>query len=460
MGPEMLTQTGFNELIHQDGFLESFRYFTIDECHLVIEWSFRESYTRIAHLRNRFPAGKIVWLALSATISRLNHPKFVMELGFSEDRRRCTTLRLPVDRQSLTYVTRFCKHSKSSCLDFSTLIPLSATKPSGLEPTVIFTQRIDFGNRLITYLTNLLPKTIEGVDRRTCILPYNSMMSQEHRLAAVKALRSGRARFLVCSDSGAFGIDISQLKRVVAIITDSDETFETLCQKHGRVRILGIVITYFPKWADETRMAKTDVKVRKRAPPVMIEYANSTAADCPRAVNCRHWGESLQMPSDVPCCNKHCPELDSVHYRELEVRAEQQKVVKPRMPSMRTDGLHRSVGKDLRPAVHQLLRQWRSTAWLSCESRTPLCPPNRLISDRLLTHLCKRLHVCTTMERFRAMLIMWDRLDEFGEPLFEFCQKLLVSTDKLFVAPKPRQKRKREAEVEVEEEAGEEKEGD
>ncbi|KAG8690299.1 hypothetical protein FRC09_012045 [Ceratobasidium sp. 395] len=70
------------------------------------------------------------------------------------------------------------------------------------------------------------------------------------------------------------------------------------------------------------------------------------------------------------------------------------------------------------------------------------------------------LSLAGSTERFRAMLIMWDRLDEFGEPLFEFCQKLLVSTDKLFVAPKPRQKRKREAEVEVEEEAGEEKEGD
>ncbi|KAG8684692.1 ATP-dependent DNA helicase sgs1 [Ceratobasidium sp. 394] len=449
LGPEMLTETAFNDLIHEDGFLEHLRYFTIDECHLTNEWkSFRSSYARIVHLRNRFPAGLVVWLAMSATISSRDQPRFIKELGFSQDRRRCTIKRLPVDRLTLTYAPRILENSASSFLDLSTLIPLSATKPGDIPTTIVFAQRIDFGNRLMTYLTNILPKTIKGVARRRLILPYNSMMSMDFCLDAVESLRSGsQTRMLICTDTGAFGIDIAEVEQVVVITTDPGETFETLCQKSGRVRVKGLAIAYLPRWANEKRMGKEDVRMRKKAQPVMVEYANATRNNCPRAVNCRYWGEPMRTPTEVPCCNKHCPEVDERHYKEMAERKKQQKLVRSRKTVVRSDGTHKPLGKALQPAVHQILRQWRSTTWVLWPSRTPMCPPNRLISDELLWQLCKRLHACTTMDRFRLVLATWERLDEFGTSLYEFCQRLLVSTDQLYSPPNNQRKRKVEVQV-------------
>ncbi|KAG9074586.1 hypothetical protein FS749_013828 [Ceratobasidium sp. UAMH 11750] len=450
LGPEMLIETSFNDLIHEDGFLKHLCYFTINECHLTREWEgFRSAYARIAHLWNRFPPGIAVWLAMSATVAKRDQAKFTAGLGFSKNRQKCTVLRLPVDRCLLTYAPRIRQHTSNKMLDLATLIPLSATSASDIPITVVFAQRIELGNRLMTFLTNILPKTIQGVARRRLILPYNSMMSAQFRLDAVEALRSGvQTRMLICTDSGAFGIDIAEVQQVVVVVTDPEETFETLCQKHGRIRSRGVAITYFPGWASLQKMGKDDVRMRAKTQPAMIEYANATASDCPRAVNCRYWGEALRAPMDVPCCNRHDPGIDKRHYEELAAREQEHKKGTRRQKNIRSDGTHRPLSKNLRSAAHQLLRQWRSTTWRSCEFRTPICPPNRLISDQLLNHLCKRLHVCTTLDRFRFTLADWDRLDDFGADLYTFCQKLVISTDKLYSPPKKRRKRKLEVEVE------------
>lgn len=71
-----------------------------------------------------------------------------------------------------------------------------------------------------------------------------------------------------------------------------------------------------------------------------------------------------------------------------------------------------------------------------------MCPPNRLVSDELLGHLCGHVHACTALKKFRITLANWDQLDEFGSKVFDFCQMLLVSTDKLWTPPVNRQKQK------------------
>ncbi|KAG8703574.1 hypothetical protein FRC08_002754 [Ceratobasidium sp. 394] len=125
---------------------------------------------------------------------------------------------------------------------------------------------------------------------------------------------------LICTDSGTFGIDIAEVQQVVVVVTDPEETVETLCPKHGRIRSRGVAITYFPGWASLQKMGKDDVRMRVKTQPAMIEYTNTTADDCPRAVNCRDWGEALRAPMDVPCCNRHNPSIDKCHYEELAVR--------------------------------------------------------------------------------------------------------------------------------------------
>lgn len=84
LGPEMVMHKGFGNL-------------------LVLEWpEFRPAFLEIQHLRHRFE-GRVVWLALSATVE-------------------------PVDRQSIVLAPRFLQYpaSDTEFLDFAWAVPLAA----------------------------------------------------------------------------------------------------------------------------------------------------------------------------------------------------------------------------------------------------------------------------------------------------------------------------------------------
>ncbi|KEP49080.1 DEAD/DEAH-box helicase [Rhizoctonia solani 123E] len=453
LSPEMLTTKPFNKLINDSAFIKRLRYFTIDECHLTCEWRhFRAAYGHIVRLRNRFPADSVIWLALSATVSKRTLPLLVKELGFSSDRRRCLIKQLPVDRPKITYSSRLIKHatSRNKFLDFAFL---ASPKPQGPRTakafpiTIIFAARIEYGNHLMSYLTNLLPDFLRGKARTELILPYNSIMSAAHRLKAAQALRDGSTtRMLMCSASGAFGLDIAEVERVVVIVNGPDETYETLCQKHGRIRGTGVAITYLPVGLNRSKNRKTDQHLRERAPPVMVEYANATSENCPRQINCRYWGEAFVLPLGVACCNLHDPDIDQEDQRITDEYVKLERSTATTTRGIRGDGTHHPLApKTLQPAVYKLLKHWRDSVWFSYPYKTANCPSTMLVTDHLLRSLCKWIHACTTYQTFRRVMADWERMEEFGPRLYAFCQKVLPVADTLWTPPL-RRKRKIEEE--------------
>lgn len=309
-------------------------------------------------------------MALSASVRRAEVEDLSRSLGFSQDSRRCTYIIRPVDHLTITYVTRFFGHATSNrhFLDLSWLVSLGATCTDNIPITVVFTDRIKYSNRLMIYLTNLLPNTITGVARRLLICPYNALMSLESRTQDVSALRAGSVtRILVCTDARAFVIDIPKMTRVVVAVNNPESEFRTLCQKIGQIRCKGVAVVYPPKWMNLARTGAKDVSLPGRADPAMVAYANADSSRCPHQVSCEHWGCSFVSPIEIPCCNLHQPSIDTPHTTEVDLRAAALKKLNtkqnPRGPNA-TGKHHPLEKKSMQSAVFCILTQWRGSTWL------------------------------------------------------------------------------------------------
>lgn len=320
LGPEMIMHESFGGVLKSERFKHHFRYFAVDEAHLILEWAeFRAAFLEIEQLQSRF-GSKIAWLALSATVEpKLEYPTLVRRLGF--DLERTTVLRLPVDRQNITIAPRFLQYpiSDTEFLDFAWAVPLSAVAVADIPVTAIFMDTIKQVVNLKTYLTHLLPTTIREPVRSQVVKSITGMMSVGHNTGAVNDVRDGGStRILVCTDAGALGIDIPQIEQV-AVLVEKGSTYRMVCQKLGRMRTSGLGVVYSPRWMSLSRTNASDVSQRAEVEPVILEFANSSVDRCPRAVNVGHWGDP-HVPFDrgaCLCCNKHNPGVDTTHLEDV-----------------------------------------------------------------------------------------------------------------------------------------------
>ncbi|KAG8794171.1 hypothetical protein FRC12_000351 [Ceratobasidium sp. 428] len=68
IGPEIIMNDEFGEVLSDKTFYERCRYFAVDEAHMLVEWSsFRSAFADVRRLRNRF-RGPITWAVVSATV--------------------------------------------------------------------------------------------------------------------------------------------------------------------------------------------------------------------------------------------------------------------------------------------------------------------------------------------------------------------------------------------------------
>ncbi|KAG8694691.1 hypothetical protein FRC08_008318 [Ceratobasidium sp. 394] len=429
----MIMHPEFGALINNEKFYTRLRYFVVDEAHMTIEWrEFRDAFADVARLRNRL-RHKVPWLALSATVEpRKEFAKLADSLGF----RLAATkiLRLPVDRPNLTYSPRFvqyaCSEESTEFLDLSFLIPRRIARIEDIPTTVVFATHVKHVTAIAEYLTRLLPATLSKEARNAAVIPMDGVMSTAYNTRAVERLGQGaKTRILVCTDTGALGIDISQVKRSV-ILVDKGATYRMLCQKAGRVRGAGQAVFLFPRWMDYTRTSSTDVKNRSDVETVTLEFANATVRRCPRVVNAEYWGDE-GVPSAAagqPCCNRHNPEVDLADIEAVKERATKVKGEKKgQATSLRSDGTYPPPDETvMQPIVRMLLVQWRQVNLKHSVEFETYHPPSTILPDHLVRLLAEKLHLCTTFERFRTVMASWGRLEEFGDSLFKLVGQIWV----------------------------------
>ncbi|KAG8739430.1 hypothetical protein FRC10_005639 [Ceratobasidium sp. 414] len=426
MGPEMIMNEGFGAILAKQKFYERFRYFGIDEAHMLVEWgSFRDAFADVRRLRNRF-RGLVTWMAVSATIEPTREFPVLMDL-FGFQTAATEIIRLPVDRQSVSYSPRFFRYASSTTgtefLDLSFVIPCGAKCIDDITATVVFAGEIRQVNAIAEYLTGLLPKTIPEQVHNRVVLPINSVMSSTHNTDTIESIRAGDCtRVLVCTDTGALGIDVARIKQIV-ILVDQGTSFRMICQKIGRARTSGRAILLFLRWMDTTRTGSSDVAMRANVERVILDFANATEAQCPRAVNKAYWGDTdtLSGLGDHPCCNRHDLKLDAKDLEDVKEWAGDAKNKKIRqMPQLRSDRTHLPPDEVvMQPIARRVIGVWREKHLPDSIGYDPHLSASTILPDCLVHLLARKLHICTTFERFRDVMSTWNRLEEWGESLYE-----------------------------------------
>ncbi|KAG9098496.1 hypothetical protein FS749_003669, partial [Ceratobasidium sp. UAMH 11750] len=363
----MIMNGAFGDLIREPEFYKRFRYFAVDEAHITVEWKeFRDAFANVARLQNRFPC-RIPWLALSATVEpRVEFTSLANSLGFRlED---TEVLRLPVDRPSIAYSPRFlqyaCSENSTEFLDLSFAVPKQVERIEDIPTTVIFAGRVKEVTSIAEYLTRLLPQTLDRKARARAILPMDGTMSAGYNVRAVERLGQGdQTRILVCTATGALGIDISQVRRSIVLV-DKGTTYRMICQKAGRIRTEGQCVYLFPKWMDYSQKNARDEKNRADVEPVVLKFANATVEQCPRVVNAEYWGDQGVPSSAVgrPCCNRHNPEIDRADLELVKERgtAARKKKKEGQAAPLRSDRTHRPPDETvMQPIARAMIVQWR-----------------------------------------------------------------------------------------------------
>ncbi|KDN46656.1 hypothetical protein RSAG8_04036, partial [Rhizoctonia solani AG-8 WAC10335] len=440
LGPEMIMSPGFDQILKDTKFYEWFRYFAVDEVHLTIEWKeFRESFTEMHRLRNRFKA-PVAWLALSATVEpKQEFQALATSLGFDLAPRRTNIIHLPVDRPTISYSPRFLKYGAAEeqreFSDLAFLVPRSLARIEDIPITVVFGGTIKQVSR-IAYLRRLLPAELDPKTRREVVVPFNGTLSALQNSKAINELRVGEiTRILTSTTAGALGIDVKNVERVV-IIVEKETNYRMLCQKMGRIRASGHAIIYFQRWMSVARTGNMDTERRGEVEPVIVEFAGATVDRCPRTINIDYWGDSHALsheeghpPVAVPpskCCNKHNPGLDTDDLLEVEQRfTSSKKQIVARNPRLRSDGKHRVLDKlVMQPIAREVIDAWRREQLKEIIGYEPHLPFSAVISDNLINTLVEKLHICSTFDRFQQLMKDWSRLDELGDLLYDLVENI------------------------------------
>jgi hypothetical protein len=183
---------------------------------------------------------------------------------------------------------------------------------------------------------------------------------------------------------------------------------------------------------DISRTSPADVSQRAEVEPVILDCANSSVDRCSRAVNVSHWGDP-DTPFDRgthSCCNKHDPSVDMAHLEDVQRRAEASKAKarekkKEKGGALRSDRTHMPPDEaEMQPIARQIIYDWRRLNLPRMGRYEPHMPYSMILSDSLVELLARKLHVCTSLDRFCEVMASWSHLNEWGESLFALVNEI------------------------------------
>jgi superfamily II DNA helicase RecQ len=196
LSPEMMLTCRFlKEVLQNIGFSKRIISVVIDEAHVVSHWgkSFRKKYAEISLVRAFLPKGT-PFAALSATLS----PRIRADVASKLRMKDYVWLHVGNDRPNVSLVVRAIHSSMNSFTDLDFVIPENTTLPQSISKTFIYTDNINEGIDIQTYLTSKLPLDMQ---KKNIIRPYNAAFDSEYRRAAMEMFRNGETRILICTDA-------------------------------------------------------------------------------------------------------------------------------------------------------------------------------------------------------------------------------------------------------------------
>ncbi|KAI0054709.1 P-loop containing nucleoside triphosphate hydrolase protein [Artomyces pyxidatus] len=227
ISPEMLLSRRFIDSVLRNQELASRVYSVIiDEAHCISHWGaeFRKQYAQIGMIRVFLPRST-PFIAVSASLTRRVTRDIVEKLQLS----RSTFLykNLGNDRPNVSIVVRAIHNTMSSYTDLDFVIPTGVQTAEDIPKTWIYADNINTGSEIIDHLRTLIPNKLQGVIR-----PYNAVLGNDYRDAAMKAFRSGEVRVMICTDAAGMGCNIPDIEVVVQ--WKLPEKLSSFIQRAGR----------------------------------------------------------------------------------------------------------------------------------------------------------------------------------------------------------------------------------
>ncbi|KAK7059355.1 P-loop containing nucleoside triphosphate hydrolase protein [Favolaschia claudopus] len=439
MTPAMLNEADMKALLRRPSFINSVRWLSIDEAHLVgHDGIFQSGYISLLNMRVRLNSS-VIWAAATATATPVEALSMAAALGFHPN--KYINARYSVDRPNLKFIPRILQHptSNGQFLDYSFIIPFDLVDIKQIPETIVFADYIKRGNELEEFLDGLLPPSLPNRDK--IIRTYNSLLPFEERQQLIEDFKAGHVRVLIVTDTATYGFDVPNIR--LAVLTDLPTSKADKDQKLGRAGRDGlpaVVVAFAPSWlveppdgVDPTNPKHlAELERRKKLPPAVVQWYNPTAEKCCRAVTMQHDGEAfIPRPG---CCVPICePDGFAAYLAETAkwvqfFDAKQQTAAEPRI---RSDGTFYALEKPMKESMEQMLDRWRHRIWAQIRTR-PEEPCEYFLPRHILNSIVNKAHVCTSVERLKTVAADWDYADTHGQLLFDYLNEALTGFSQIF----------------------------
>ncbi|KAJ7050633.1 P-loop containing nucleoside triphosphate hydrolase protein, partial [Mycena amicta] len=211
ISPELLLSKVFiDKVLRNTTFTRKLLSVVVDEAHVVSHWGtdFRKLYGALGLVRAFLPRTASV-VAMSATLSTRVRSDVLSKLQFGKN---FVDIDVGNDRPNVSLVVRSFQHPINTYRDLDFIIPSNTQRAEDIPLTWVYADSIAAGTEIADHLTALLPAELRKVG---LIRPYNAAYSKEYRAEAMRLVREGKIRVLICTDAAGMGCNIPGIEVIV-----------------------------------------------------------------------------------------------------------------------------------------------------------------------------------------------------------------------------------------------------
>ncbi|GJE85292.1 ATP-dependent DNA helicase RecQ-like protein [Phanerochaete sordida] len=443
--PECLLRNNtFLQLFRDPVFRDMLSAILVDEAHVIYQWgkNFRQDYNNLQTIR--VSAGShIPWGAFTATAPTHIFEEVYTSLSMGQTR-PFWGMDLGADRPNVELWVRRMEYSLRSFASLFALIPEPTNKPDDLPKTIFYFKSRKQARTACDLLRGLLPPHL-----KSCLYAFTAVYSEEYKSTVMEWFRTGKVRWLFCTDAAGMGCDVPD---IVLVVVYGVQDFCDAMQKAGRAgrdpRIQGRLLWLVEDWVfDDPESAPTKKVQEKRdaldsATHEFIRRSQSDQCMREHMVNYlrplpqlpgfptrEHVPEGLAAEEPLqavtwevvvkehteprrPCCSALCcrreasNSIQSGQLCDMErekiarLQASLERISHPALPVPDTPSRRdqpsspkkQRVSKQEREVLYETLLEWRRSDWARIRSRNKMLSSDWVMTDETIARLVNAAH--------------------------------------------------------------------
>ncbi|KZT36482.1 P-loop containing nucleoside triphosphate hydrolase protein [Sistotremastrum suecicum HHB10207 ss-3] len=253
ISPEMALSPRFRSLCTNQQFRNKLSALIVDEAHCIEQWGdeFRPAYKELDRLRC-YSGTSIPFVACSGTMTTGAFETVWNSLDFGH--RRFWGVDVGCHRPELTYVIQKLTNEDDPALDLLDLVPELKNLTKDSKPEDIPKILMYFSTQSGTKQASLSLRASLPEHLRSCVFPFNALLSEDAKKDAWLRFSEGKIRILCSTDAAGMGCNALDVKYVV-VVGQKLKSLSVLVQRWGRAArgrgLTGKCWLLMPEWAFE-----------------------------------------------------------------------------------------------------------------------------------------------------------------------------------------------------------------